>query len=220
MSARELAPGLELLSGSPRHWFNVYLAGDVVIDGATRHARRRILRQLRGHRVAAHALTHAHGDHQGSTSAICRRLRVPLWCGEGDVELMERGRPRAGHPLPRLRDRTSAGPCHPVSRALREGDEVGGFTVIETPGDSLGHLSYWRERDRTLILGDVLFGMNPLTLTAELCKPPRYDLADEGLHSQSLRRVKALRPALVCFGHGPELRDAGRFSAFIDELLG
>ena len=33
---------------------------------------------------------------------------------------------------------------------MREGDEVGRFTVIEVPGHTVGHLAFWRESDRVL----------------------------------------------------------------------
>ena len=35
--------------------------------------------------------------------------------------------------------------------------------MLDVPGHTAGHVAYWREADRSLILGDVLFGMNPLT---------------------------------------------------------
>ena len=57
---KEVAPGVRLLAGRPRDAFNVHLVEDVLVDAATRHAARRILRQLRGVPVRAHALTHAH----------------------------------------------------------------------------------------------------------------------------------------------------------------
>src|SRR5580698_6165526 len=88
-SMKQLADGLYLLDGFPPNAINVYLAEDVLIDAATRQAERRIVRQLRGHAVNAHALTHAHPDHQGSSHAICERLQIPLWCGEDDVHAME-----------------------------------------------------------------------------------------------------------------------------------
>ena len=40
-----------------------------------------------------------------------------------------------------------------MDRILREGDEVAGFEVLDTPGHSAGHVSYWRESDRVLVLG-------------------------------------------------------------------
>ncbi|MFC1531424.1 MBL fold metallo-hydrolase, partial [Gemmatimonadota bacterium] len=67
--------------------------------------------------------------------------------------------------------RRFAGPGHPVERVLPEGDRVGDFTVIETPGHTPGHLAFWRERDRVLILGDVLFHRNPVTRRLRLREP-------------------------------------------------
>ncbi len=86
---KRLADGLYLLRGFPPNAINVYLAEDVLIDAATKQAKGRIMRQLRDRTVTAHALTHAHPDHQGSSHAICERLQIPLWCGEGDVHAMQ-----------------------------------------------------------------------------------------------------------------------------------
>jgi hydroxyacylglutathione hydrolase len=65
-----VADGLFLLAGRPRHAIDVYLMGDVLVDAATRQARRRILRQLRGRPVHGHALTHVHPDHQGALTCF------------------------------------------------------------------------------------------------------------------------------------------------------
>src|SRR5205814_7008506 len=154
-----LADGLYQLRGFPPDSFNVYLAGGVLIDSSTRHAARRIMRQLDGREVTAHALTHAHPDHQGSSDEVCQKLGLPYWAGEGDVKAAESGdmvTPQPDHPMPRLSQRLFAGPGHPVDRVLREGDEVADFTVLEAPGHSAGHVVFWRESDRVLIIGDVL----------------------------------------------------------------
>ena len=62
----------------------------------------------------------------------------------------------ASHPSRRFFDRAFRGPGHPVDRKLNEGDEVAGFRVIDVPGHSAGHVAFWRESDRVLVLGDVL----------------------------------------------------------------
>ena len=125
------------------------------------------MRELAGRTLSAHALTHAHPDHQGSSHAICERLQIPLWCGQGDVPAMETPGGIANSQAPgwlnRLQQRFWTGPPHPVARALVEGDEVAGFTVLETPGHSRGHVAYWRESDGVLILGDVLNNINVRT---------------------------------------------------------
>ena len=86
---KELAPGVWQLSGFPPNGINVFLLEDVLVDAASRHAGRRILRQLRGRTVTAHALTHAHPDHQGASKEICEALAMPFWVGERDADAAE-----------------------------------------------------------------------------------------------------------------------------------
>lgn len=215
---KQLADGLHQLSGFPPNIMNVYLADGVLIDAATRHARRRILRQLQGREVIAHALTHVHPDHQGSSKAVCDTLGIPLWCPEGDAEVMENGGIAArqpGNPINKLSERVFAGPPHKVDRRLHEGDEVGGFTVIDTPGHSAGHVAYWRAADRALILGDVLFGLHPNTGIPGLHWPPDHFTPDPARNRESARKLADLEPALICFGHGPPSRDARGFQEFV-----
>ncbi len=219
---RQLAEGVHLLRGWPRNAINVYLVGDVLIDAATRQGEKRIMRQIAGRPLNAHALTHAHPDHQGSSHAICVRLQIPLWCGQGDVPAMETPggvfNSQAPSWLNRLQRRFWTGPPHPVGRALREGDEVAGFTVLESPGHSPGQVAFWRESDRVLILGDVLNNMNVMTGIPGLHEPPEVFTPDPARNRDSARRLAALRPALTCFGHGRPLRDPGRLAEFVDGL--
>jgi hydroxyacylglutathione hydrolase len=84
-----VAPGLWLLRGRPKHVFNAYVMGDVLVDARTRHAARSILRQVRSLSLRAHVLTHAHMDHMGSSHVLCETLSLPLFCGERDVSAAE-----------------------------------------------------------------------------------------------------------------------------------
>jgi glyoxylase-like metal-dependent hydrolase (beta-lactamase superfamily II) len=118
----------------------------------------------------------------------------------------------------RLQKRFWTGPRHPVERALKEGDTVGEFTVLEVPGHSVGHVAYWRERGRVLILGDVVNTMNLLTGRNGLQEPPALFTPDPVRNRASIRRLAELRPALVCAGHGPPLRDSDAFVAFAESL--
>jgi hydroxyacylglutathione hydrolase len=219
---KTLADGVQLLRGRPPNAINVYLVGDVLIDAATRQGEQRIMRQLSGHRLSAHALTHAHPDHQGSSHAICERLRIPLWCGQDDVPAMESidgvYNSQAPTLVNRLQRRFWTGPPHPVARALVEGDEVAGFTVLEVPGHARGHLAYWRESDRVLILGDVLNNVNVIPGIPGLREPPAVLTPDPARNRASARRLAALRPRLACFGHGAPLRDPGRLADFVARL--
>jgi hydroxyacylglutathione hydrolase len=219
---KQLAEDVYQLKGWPKNAINVYLVGDVLIDTATRQAEKRIMRQIAGKPVTAHALTHVHPDHQGSSHAICEQLGIPLWCGQADVPAMEipgnviaRNAPRI---VRRLQERFWVGPPHPVARALNEGDEVAGFSVLETPGHTPGHVSYWRERDRVLIVGDVLTNVNMFTGLPGLHEPLAFATPDPVRNRASARKLAELRPALACFGHGPPLRDPGKLAEFVAGL--
>jgi hydroxyacylglutathione hydrolase len=219
---QQLAEDVYQLRGFPPNAINVYVIGDVLIDAATRQAEKRIMRQIAGRNITAHALTHAHPDHQGSSHAICERLDIPLWCGQGDVPAMETPgaitNPKAPRWLNWAQARFWVGPPHPVARALHEGDELAGFTVLETPGHSAGHVSFWRESDRVLIVGDVLGNMNFITGIPGLNTPPDLFTPDPARNRESARRLAELRPALACFGHGAPLRDPDKLARFVAQL--
>jgi glyoxylase-like metal-dependent hydrolase (beta-lactamase superfamily II) len=218
----QLAEDVYLLAGFPRYAINVYLLGDVLVDAATRWEVYTILRQIRGRKLASHALTHAHPDHQGSSHAVCTALGIPLWCGEADAMAMEkRGEMLARMPRHWLNHRIGpifAGPPHPVSRRLKQGDPVGTFTVIETPGHTDGHVSFWRKADGILVLGDVLANLCLWSGRPGLREPPPFFSRDPAQNRRSARRLMELEPKLVCFGHGPPLRETHRFIEFIGNL--
>jgi glyoxylase-like metal-dependent hydrolase (beta-lactamase superfamily II) len=219
---KQLGEDIFILEGFPPYAINVYLIGEVLVDAATRFAAARILRRLRGRTVTLHALTHAHPDHQGSSHVICETLGIPLWCGERDADAMEQeGEIMARMPrhwLSRAIGPIWTGPPHPVARRLREGDRVGSFRVLETPGHTDGHVSFWREGDGVLVLGDVLANMNIWTGMPMLCQPQRIFSRDPALNRLSARRLLELDPKLICFGHGPPLRDSERFVRFVKSL--
>jgi len=219
---KELAPGLWQLKGFPPNGINVYLMGDVLVDAATRRAGKRILKQIRGRDVKAHALTHAHPDHQGASHEVCTALGIPFWVGERDAEAAEDPRiieqRQADVRINKIINRFWTGPGHPVDRRLQEGDEVAGFTVLDVPGHSEGHVANWRESDRVLVLGDVLNNMDVVTGRAGLREPKVFFTPDPVRNRESIRRLAALEPALAVFGHGAPLRDPARLSEFAAAL--
>jgi glyoxylase-like metal-dependent hydrolase (beta-lactamase superfamily II) len=229
---KELADGVWQLDGRPSDLLNVYLLEDVLIDAASRFDAGRILSQLRGRDVASHALTHAHPDHLGSSHEVCERLELPFWVGAHDAaaaadravmeaELMRL--PLTGgwlppNPLLSLIVTVQAGPGHPVARSLSEGDEVGGFKVLETPGHTAGHIAFWREADRLLVAGDVVWNFQFLGGLPGMTEPIPLASRDPAQNRASARRLAELEPRLVCFGHGPPLRDTAKFVEFVRRL--
>ena len=117
-----IADDVFLLDGIPRCAINIYIAGDILIDAGTRHAERRIFRQIAGRTITAHALTHPHPDHQGASHAVCTRLGIPLWCGAIDADAMEQGdwyKLTPANSNLKLQHKFWTGPAHPVARRLR-----------------------------------------------------------------------------------------------------
>jgi len=118
-------------------------------------------------------LTHHHGDHVAGTDAIRARYNAPVVGAKADV-----------HRLPSL------------DREVSEGSEVdlGASTarVFETPGHTVGHISFYFPDGHVLLCGDTLFSLGCGRLL-------------EGTAAQmhkSLTRFAALPPeTLVCCGH-------------------
>jgi glyoxylase-like metal-dependent hydrolase (beta-lactamase superfamily II) len=91
--------------------------------------------------------------------------------------------------------------------------------VLDTPGHSPGHVSYWREADGVLIVGDVAFNVAPIGGQVGLREPPAFMTVDTARNRDSIRRLAALEPTLALFGHGPPLRDPAAWSGFVAGLL-
>ena len=218
----EIAPGVHQLCGFPKYGINWYLVDDVLIDAGGKPDRKRILKQLSGHKVTAHALTHAHPDHQGASHAVCTELGVPFWVHTDDVEvaekpelMLQRQPPKA---LNKLMYTLFAGPAHPVDRALTEGDQIAGFQVLHTPGHAKGHISLWRESDRVLIAGDVLNTMHPFTMKRGVREPLEVFTPDVAENRRSIKRLAELEPALLLVGHGPPVRDPRKLTELAGSL--
>ncbi|MFI9813785.1 MBL fold metallo-hydrolase [Saccharothrix variisporea] len=207
---RPLAPGVFQLLGRPPHMINAYLVEDVLVDAGTPAARRRISRQLRGQRLSAHVVTHAHPDHFGSSHAVCDEFDLPLWAGQRDIQAIETATPAtAPGRLPKLLSHMKMPDPHPVTKGLKEGDEVAGFTVLDVPGHSPGHIALWRDHDGVLICGDVFFRLLGVS------GPPDFLTWDREQNRESMRRLADLRPKLVLFGHGRPLRDPDRLRRLV-----
>ena len=218
----KVAPDLWRIVLAEPDLINVYVAGDVLFDSGGRMGERKLLEALESIKLSAHALTHGHFDHQGSSHTVCEKFQIPLMCGAEDGLAMESGdfgrlMPQRWRFLARLMSRLN-GSVHPVDRVLVEGDEIGGFKVIETPGHTPGHLSFFREQDRVLIVGDVLFHRSPVTLLKGLREPFRIATFNPATNRSSARKLAALQPRVICFGHGEPLRDGDEFCRFVDTL--
>ncbi len=220
-----IAPGVWHFTFLWPYAFNAYyLESDgegVVVDTSTRWDWPFLKHQLHDRTVTAVVLTHAHPDHQGCAAKICRRCGVPLVCHEADADAAEGRAPlvRQNALWETVGNLCWAGPRSPVARRLQEGDRVAGFTVYHLPGHTPGQIMLLRESDRVALVGDVinsndyLMGFLPL-----LREPPRIFSLDPAQNRDSIRRLWALKPSLVCTGHGPPVRDMARLERFVAQL--
>ena len=223
---RAIAEGVWQLPLVPRNGINAYVIGDVLVDTGIKQSAGKIAEMLEGRSISAIALTHAHGDHAGAMKRLAARFGVPVWCGAADREAAETGRLALSSTLDRpglstVGNAAAGFDGTPVARTLADGDVLtAGFTVLETPGHSPGHVSFWRETDRTLICGDVFFNMHVLTTIPGLRQPPDLFTPNPTENRDSERRLAALEPSTVGFGHGPVLSDdaARKMRDFIQDL--
>jgi glyoxylase-like metal-dependent hydrolase (beta-lactamase superfamily II) len=169
-------------------------------------------------------LTHGHFDHVGSLDALletwdvpvcAHRLERPYLTGESAYPppdpLVGRG---AMAVLSRLYPR---GPIDLGSRLQLLPEEgtvpvMPEWRVVFTPGHTAGHVSLFRERDRTLIAGDAVVTTKQESLSAvltqrpELHGPPAYFTQDWRAAGDSVRRIAGLEPEVLSTGHGVTMR--------------
>ena len=129
---------------------NVWIVGNdtecVIIDSP--HDAEAIINQVRGRKVAAILLTHAHNDHIGAARAVAQAVGAPIWLNPEDQVLWEQVYPG-----------TTA------DKEITDGDvfHIAGATLkaIHTPGHSPGSTCFLLEEAGTVFTGDTLFNGGP-----------------------------------------------------------
>ncbi|STD10024.1 MBL fold metallo-hydrolase [Elizabethkingia anophelis] len=218
---RQIAPEVFQISLMPRNSINCYIIEGILVDSRIRSSYNTVKKALQKIPVYQHILTHAHADHQGCSDQICAEFEIPLLCHPDEVFRTETGMVTNDYPTPqhwvaKLQQKYWAGQGHKVERTIAENDRIGNFQVIETPGHSPGHISLFRERDGVLIIGDAATNMNLLTTATGLRLPPNIFTSDQQRNIKSLQKLAKLAPAIICFGHGPVMRNTDRkFEKFV-----
>jgi glyoxylase-like metal-dependent hydrolase (beta-lactamase superfamily II) len=98
-----------------------------------------------------------------------------------------------------------------------------GWRWLHTPGHTPGHVSLWREADRTIIAGDAFVTTRQESAYAvtvqkpEMHGPPMYYTTDWDKARTSVEQLAALEPELAVTGHGPAMR-AAQLRAALHEL--
>ncbi|WP_312554582.1 MBL fold metallo-hydrolase [Empedobacter brevis] len=210
----------------PRNSINCYILENTLVDSGIRSSFSTVKKAIEEIPVDRHILTHAHADHQGCSDLICKAFSIPLLCHPNEVFRTETGLVTNDYPNPqnwvsKLQQKYWAGQGHIVERTIVENDMIGNFKVIDTPGHSGGHISLFRERDGMLIIGDAATNMNLLTTIRGLHLPPNIFTSDQNKNIQSLQKLAKLHPAIICFGHGPIMRNTNKeFEKFVAKYSG
>ncbi len=185
-------------------------------------------------------LTHGHFDHVGAARTLAGEWDTPIYAhprefpfltgresypppdtgaGGGIMPLLAPLFPREPIDLgDRLRALPSAGTEVPHAGLM--GDmggllavpELPGWEVLNTPGHTPGHVSFFRATDRVLIVGDAFCSTKPesffeanLQQHPELHGPPGYFTSDWNAARHSVQQLANLEPLTVALGHGKPL---------------
>lgn len=126
---------------------NAYLAGSVLVDAGVPPMAVEPYRDD----VEVIVLTHGHYDHTAHVSEIAHMCGAEVAIHADDVPaLVEDGRSLSLHfgaPSPGI----------VPDRVLREGDVIGGYQVLHTPGHTPGSCCLYDEATGDLISGDTVF---------------------------------------------------------------
>ena len=170
-------------------------------------------------RPRAILLTHAHVDHVGNARFLAELYDVPVYVHPQEKPYV------TGRSDYAPADPTPGGAIAFFSRALpTKGTDLGarvkplpkdgsvpelpGWRWIHTPGHTLGHVSYFREADRALVVGDAFLTAdidNWIAVNAwprRLSPPPVPLTPDWEAARASVFALADLDPSVVATGHG------------------
>jgi glyoxylase-like metal-dependent hydrolase (beta-lactamase superfamily II) len=177
-----------------------------------------------GNRPKAIVLTHGHADHVGSLKKLLEEWDVPVYAHRLELPYLT-GKSSYPPPDPAIGGGGMAYmswvfPIGPMDfgdtiKPIAENGtipELPDWRAIHTPGHSPGHISLFRDKDRTLIAGDAFVTTNQNALTAvatqreEFHGPPAYFTCDWEAAKKSVLKLNNLNPLAAGTGHGVSVR--------------
>jgi glyoxylase-like metal-dependent hydrolase (beta-lactamase superfamily II) len=165
--------------------------------------------------VRAIFITHWHNDHSAGAAEIEARSGCAVYYAEAEAPQLTRATasvglagwlsdaiPEAG-PLVLAKGLLGSAPMAAVeaSAYLSEGDIVEGLVVMETPGHTVGHLSFWDPKERMLFAGDAF-----ATIDGELRFMSRVVTENLDTARASMAKCARLDMRWACTGHREPMR--------------
>jgi glyoxylase-like metal-dependent hydrolase (beta-lactamase superfamily II) len=139
-------------------------------------------------------ITHSDRDHIGALPEIVAATGAKVYAQRDEAEITEgKHKTRGGQMV--------AKPVK-VDQIVKDGDVLplhGGIRVVEAFGHTLGHVCYYLLSEKLLFTGDCMTNTNGVTGSL-----PQYT-ANPDLAKATVRKIAALAPDSLAFGHGPAI---------------
>ena len=196
--------------------------GLTMIDTGVRYSEKTILRYLASKGWGVRDLrriliTHADLDHYGCLAALQKESGACTYASPIEAQAMAKG--QSSRPVDRNGNNTlqrlliaffsrimKPAPIQ-VDESLAEGQILpilGGLRVVETPGHSPNHISFFAPSLGVLFCGDSMKSDDTGLHTSR-----SRNNWDQDKANASVRKLAGLGVQIVCPGHGPVVRDAG-----------
>jgi ribonuclease/clavin/mitogillin len=140
-----------------------------------------------GRKLVAIALTHHHVDHVGGAELFARELGLPIWAHEATAARL---------------------PSLPIARRLEDGETIvldgeipQRWTALHTPGHAPGHLCFHEEKQRIVVVGDMVASVGTI-----LIEPTDGDMI---AYLAQLERLASLDADMALPAHGDPIAEDG-----------
>lgn len=209
-----------------RHLDGSWTLIDAAVPFSASHIRKWAEKEF-GSAPNAIVLTHGHFDHVSAAKDLADHWNVPIYAHPlefpyltGEKEYPPPNWSAGGGAMPLMSPMLPRGPVDlgsrlralPVGLSQSEIAEMPHWTILHTPGHTPGHVSFFRQDDRAMLVGDAFCTTRPESFFEanflrhpELHGPPAYFTSDWEAAEISVKKLAELDPVTVAPGHGKPL---------------